>query len=315
MPRRSTPPIVALWPLWALLLLAAHVALLAFLHVRPGRMAIVPFVVGPVLLFGLTVVTVTFAVFDLLYGGWRRLLRGRIVFDVLVLSACVFIALLAYRAYPSSYDGRPATACLALPLEGDIAIMQGGRTVDANYHAGSPAQRYAYDVAIARDGSTHRGDGYVIWDYHAYGQPVLAPMTGIVVATSDGDPDQSPSTDAWLAWRSAGGNHIVLEVDDGQYLFLAHLQPGSVRVQPGDRVTVGTPIGRVGNSGRSGAPHLHLHLQDTPVANRGESIPIDFCGYEVVDWGQSWDAAKRVDRGMPTGRGRRQVIRAADRQE
>lgn len=44
---------------------------------------------------------------------------------------------------------------------------------------------------------------------------------------------------------------------------LAHLQHGSVAVAPGARVETGSYVGRVGNSGRSTVPHLHLHFQQS----------------------------------------------------
>jgi murein DD-endopeptidase MepM/ murein hydrolase activator NlpD len=41
---------------------------------------------------------------------------------------------------------------------------------------------------------------------------------------------------------------------------LAHLQNGSIEVQVGARVRAGQYIGRVGNSGNTIEPHLHLHV-------------------------------------------------------
>lgn len=312
MPTRSPiPRLAVLWPLWALLLLTCHGVLLAFLHARPGRVAILPFVVGPMLLLGLTAVTVALALYEILHGGWRRVLRGRLVFDALALSASLFLSLFAYRSYPSSYDMRPAGPCLAMPFGSDIAVLQGGMSIDTNYHAGSPSQRFAYDLAVYDLGSTHIGEGSVVWDYFTYGQPVLAPMSGVVVAAVDGNPDQSPSTVEWQPWRSAAGNNVTIEIGPDQYLFLNHLQSGSISVKTGDTVAVGVPIGRVGNSGRSGAPHLHLHVQDTAVPGGGEGIPVEFCAHDAIDWGAAWETARRIERGVPTGRARRQIIRAA----
>lgn len=297
------------WPTCAVLLLAAHVALLLFVHARPGAMAIVPFVVGPIVLACLTAATIVLAGYDVLYGGWRRLLRGRIVFDALALAASIFIVLFAYRTYPSSHDATMVGPCLTLPLQGDVAVLQGGRTVDVNDHAGSPARRYAYDLALLRDGATHRGEGDALDDYYGYGEPVLAPMAGLVVSVVDGEADRPPGAFAWRPGDGAYGNHVVVQIDDEQFLFIAHLQAGSIRVRPGDSIRVDAPIGQVGNSGRSSTPHVHLHVQDSPVANRGEGIPVEVCAYDVVARGASWDSARRVDRGMPTGRVRPQVVR------
>jgi murein DD-endopeptidase MepM/ murein hydrolase activator NlpD len=58
-------------------------------------------------------------------------------------------------------------------------------------------------------------------------------------------------------------------------VLLAHLQHGSVAVATGDPVTVGDPIGRVGNSGNTTEPHLHIHAFDPRT---GEGVPIRFDG-------------------------------------
>lgn len=57
------------------------------------------------------------------------------------------------------------------------------------------------------------------------------------------------------------GNHVIVRLDVGGWLMLAHLRQGSVAVSAGMRVEVGTYIGQVGNSGRSPTPHLHMHAQ------------------------------------------------------
>ena len=101
--------------------------------------------------------------------------------------------------------------------------------------------------------------------------------------------------------RRAAGNYVVVEVAPREFLFIAHLQAGSVAVAPGDRVAAGQVIGRVGNSGNSSEPHVHLHLQDTPTSYLGEGIPFFFHGYRVH--------GVETARGMPIG-GRERRSRA-----
>jgi len=68
----------------------------------------------------------------------------------------------------------------------------------------------------------------------------------------------------------------VLAVGAGRYVVLAHLRRGSVRVHSGQRVRAGQLLGRVGNSGNSSEPHLHVHAQDTPDLSAGTGLPIVF---------------------------------------
>jgi murein DD-endopeptidase MepM/ murein hydrolase activator NlpD len=48
----------------------------------------------------------------------------------------------------------------------------------------------------------------------------------------------------------------------------------------GDVVTVGQPLGKVGNSGNSTEPHLHIHAvkQGTGGHAVGEAVPLTFGG-------------------------------------
>ena len=45
------------------------------------------------------------------------------------------------------------------------------------------------------------------------------------------------------------------------------MQPGSVQVSVGNRVHRGQHLGRVGNTGSSGSPHLHFHVTDSSAGN------------------------------------------------
>ena len=149
-----------------------------------------------------------------------------------------------------------------LPFAGLWFVGWGGPDFLHNYHVGAPPQRHAYDFLVWKDGSTFSGDGTSNEDYYAYGQPVFAPANGTVVRAVDGLPDVKPQVETDGAHPA--GNHVVIEVAEGAYLYIAHLQRGSLLVAEGDRVAAGQEIGRVGNSGNTTEPHIHIHLQDMP---------------------------------------------------
>ncbi|MZD07262.1 peptidoglycan DD-metalloendopeptidase family protein [Streptomyces sp. SID5785] len=69
------------------------------------------------------------------------------------------------------------------------------------------------------------------------------------------------------------GNHVVLELGDGGYAMYAHLQRGSLRVRPGDRVRAGQVLARCGNSGNSTEPHVHFQLMDAPDLDAAVGLP------------------------------------------
>jgi hypothetical protein len=201
------------------------------------------------------------------------------------------ISPLAFRTYPSSFDDKPSSVRFRVPLDGPVTVAWGGATPDVNYHVSFPEQRWAYDLLVATEGKTFRSDGKACEDYYCYGLPVLAPADGTVHAVSDGDPDMPIGVIG--GGKDPGGNQVVLEVAPNEFLFLCHLQPGSITVKKVDRVIAGQVVSRVGNSGNTSEPHLHIHLQHGPDPQIAEGIPLYFHDYRVGE--------RFVERGMPTG--------------
>jgi murein DD-endopeptidase MepM/ murein hydrolase activator NlpD len=58
--------------------------------------------------------------------------------------------------------------------------------------------------------------------------------------------------------ENPAGNHIWLQ-KGVYYILIAHLQKGSISVKVGDSVKTGQMLGKVGNSGNTSEPHLHIH--------------------------------------------------------
>ena len=71
--------------------------------------------------------------------------------------------------------------------------------------------------------------------------------------------------------------------------------PGSVTVREGDRVVRGQILGRVGNSGNSSAPHLHLHVIDRNAIFGANGLPYVFSGFDVTGRVASTEAFDRAE--------------------
>lgn len=113
-------------------------------------------------------------------------------------------------------------------------------------------------------------DRYVI-----FGQPVSSPCDGRIVAAADGLADNVPPH---RDREHPTGNHVVVACH-GVRVFLAHLQQGSVVVQPGALVASDDVVGRVGNSGNTSEPHLHVHAVRGEVPDHVSApVPILFDG-------------------------------------
>jgi murein DD-endopeptidase len=84
-----------------------------------------------------------------------------------------------------------------------------------------------------------------------------------------------------ITLETLGGNYLLLDLGRGYSAFYAHLQPGSLRVKVGDKVSRGQVLGLLGNSGNSDAPHLHLHVADAKSPSGAEAVPFVFASFEV----------------------------------
>lgn len=175
---------------------------------------------------------------------------------------------------------------LSFPLKGGrFAVLHGGGAA-LNHHHAVPAQAHATDV-VALNRRGRRASGVrpeALGAYEVYDRAVVAPCDGVVSGMSDGAPD---APIGGVDPLKPAGNHVLLFCAVGGAeitLLLAHLRPGSVAVTRGDRVRRGARLGRVGNSGNSTEPHLHIHAvrgrETDPgaVLATAHAVPLTFDG-------------------------------------
>lgn len=138
-----------------------------------------------------------------------------------------------------------------VPLLGPVQITQG---FDGQLsHVG----RWRHALDFQRPPAPVDGiEGATIWE-----APVYAPAAGYVESmrsdVADNPLGVSNFAEMW-------GNYIIIRMDAGGWLLLAHLRQRSIAVTAGARVEIGTYLALVGNSGRSPTSHLHLHAQVAP---------------------------------------------------
>ncbi len=124
--------------------------------------------------------------------------------------------------------------------------------------------------------------------YASFGVPVHAPASGTVVRVIDGVADNAPGG---VNLAANWGNCVAIAMDQGGYVLLAHFRQHSIAVAPGQRVEIGTPLGALGNSGRSPVPHLHMHVQATAEIG-APTIPFRVANYVTVTAeGPVWSAS------------------------
>ena len=152
--------------------------------------------------------------------------------------------------------------------------------------------------------------------FPAFGAPLLAVADATVVRASDGRRDHLSRTSlpallylmliegnvrSIIGVHRIIGNHVVLDLGDSTYAVYAHLQRGSLRVRPGDRVRAGQRLGRVGNSGNTTEPHLHFHLMDGPDPDSARGVPFTWRGVGVPANGETFTVGEQAAP-APTGK-------------
>ena len=165
------------------------------------------------------------------------------------------------------------------------------------------AQRYAIDwEQLDAQNRVFVGDAGDVNSYHIYGDAVLAVDDAKVAFAIDGFPDQIPGAlPSSIDVADADGNHIILDLGNELYALYAHLQPGSVAVKTGDIVKRGQVIARVGNTGNTSEPHLHLHVMDRPSGLIANGMPYVHDNYQItgIDLAGTEDFDNAAATGVP----------------
>jgi len=168
------------------------------------------------------------------------------------------------------------TACCKPNVHRDERIAIDGVRIETG-------ETFAVDWARVRNDRLFEGDGKSVEQYYGFGEDVLAVADGTVVSIHDGMPDQTPFDFMVPKSKSDyGGNNLILEIAPKVFAWYAHLRQGSLTVKVGDAVMAGVPIAKLGNTGPSEGPHLHLGLIDKPDAIAGRSLPFVFESFTVV---------------------------------
>jgi hypothetical protein len=194
-------------------------------------------------------------------------------------------------------DGRPYTGEMKIPVGKSAPLILSAPLKQRRYAtAGAPAnnsyhrrtinfidekfwtsQRYAVDLIGLDDGNRYR-DGLenINADYYGYDDIVYSATAGTVVSVIDtianNIPPKVPDIVPSALYR-AGGNQVVVKVSGDAYVYYGHLVRASTELHAGDKVEIGQPLGRLGNSGNSDAPQLHIQVMDGADPLRSNGVP------------------------------------------
>jgi len=279
------------WVRLTFVLMAAFVLYVLYLGSRPGGEGPVRAFTWAPSIFSLTALLLF--VGGLAWGATHRPLLQRRRLSAFVGLGALVLAASYPMPYPSSHEGNPSRVHFSIPVRGEWTVRWGGERGTTNPLVILPDRRWGTHLVVVEEGTTHAAEGDRLVDYFAFGRELHAPADGEVRSVRDELPDHLPGE---AGSGSALGNHLVIEVAEGEFVFLCNLMRGSILVSEGQPVRVGDVLARVGNSSSSTLtpePHLALHLQDTPVPGAGEGVPWRFSGYS--------SGGRPVAGGLPRG--------------
>jgi len=153
-----------------------------------------------------------------------------------------------------------------------------------NYHYTDPvhtaagsnkSMRYAVDIdKLNSSGITSKiRFSKSLEDYEIFNEALYSPYNGIVVSIVDGYPNENMTSNDH---PYNTGNTIILK-SDNVYVLMGHLQKNSFTVKEGNKVKKGDLLAKIGNSGMTNRPHLHMQAMEG-LSWAFEGVPIVFNG-------------------------------------
>ena len=175
-----------------------------------------------------------------------------------------------------------------LPFYGKWRVSQGH---DGEYtHQMEWNHAWDFDL-VNQEGLNYRLPGTRLEHYHCFSKTIVAPAPGTVVAVLDGVKDNPVGS---INQTHNWGNTVVIQHGPALYSQLSHLKENSILVKEGEQLTTGTPVGVLGNSGRSPYPHLHFQVQASPYIG-SETLSMPLSHYLL----EKEEGLELVERGIP----------------
>lgn len=180
------------------------------------------------------------------------------------------LALLTGGAAPPPASGAQSSAPVPAPRLVWPLACELGRTCFIQRYLDRDPGPGARDYTCGSDTQNgHNGTDIRLRDMidQRRGVDVLAAADGVVLRLRDGEPDINVRERGLAAVKGTEcGNGVVVGHGDGWETQYCHMARGSLVVKPGQAVRAGQPLGRVGLSGETEFPHLHISVSHRTVA-------------------------------------------------
>lgn len=239
-------------------------------------------------ILGFIYLIIAFRNLSFLNDGIQEVSRTIILIDVLFLILTVVLMYLNVSVIRAS---KKAKDCIKLSFpfkNGRYIITDGGDGKISsllNYHnkaqihkngKANTSMGYATDIAkINKFGFTAKS---ILTknneDYEIFHENVYCPCDATVIEVINEIEDNIPFS---AKYPYNVGNRIILKVDN-YYIVMGHLAKDSITVRVGDKIKSGQTLAKIGNSGLTPRPHLHMQVSrcDDGYYWQGASVPIFF---------------------------------------
>jgi murein DD-endopeptidase MepM/ murein hydrolase activator NlpD len=147
-----------------------------------------------------------------------------------------------------------ATARVSRQRTDPVLALQAAQEAGRRARLAAEEARPRYVLPIQGYRLTAGFGEFGLWSHAHTGQDFAAPVGTPVHALADG-------TIIFASYDGAYGNKIAIQHAGGLVTWYAHLSAYEVKV--GDTVVAGQLIGRVGSTGNTTGPHLHLEIRPT----------------------------------------------------
>jgi Peptidase family M23 len=205
--------------------------------------------------------------------------------DLGIITLVTMLFLASLKSYiPQGYFFSGESVELSFPLKnGAYYISHGGNSPAINHHNTNPAQRYALDIGKLNALGARANGLYPrsLTDYAISEEALYSPCDGTIDNLVNDLPNLAPGESDR---KNRAGNHILLKCK-GAEIIMAHLLKGSITSKAGAIVKTGEAIAKIGNSGNTSEPHLHIHARKANTGKSildGEGLPITFDGKFLV---------------------------------
>jgi len=171
-----------------------------------------------------------------------------------ILVPCLLLVLMFVASFSSA-----ASAVFDLPVK----CTPGRDCVVQNYFDHNPGPVFSDYTCGSLSYNGHDGTDIRLLDLAAMRRnfAVLAAAAGVVIAVRDGEPDVDVRARGRKGLKGRyAGNSVRVDHGDGWETQYSHLQRGSVRVRPGQKVASGELLGYVGLSGDTEFPHVEFRV-------------------------------------------------------